>query len=858
MDQSNGITSEQARTLLLQYGYNEIRQQKKTTPLTIFIAQFNSLLVILLIFASFASFLLGDVLDGVFILLIVILNAILGFVQEYKAEKAISALKKMTTSTVRVIRDDKQQEIDSKLLVPSDVIELTEGDKIPADCRLVESIHLEVNEASLTGESLPVEKNAHQSDRNQLFLGTIIAKGRCKAEVSSTGMSTKFGKIAGTLSEIKEEDTLLQKKLNLLGKQLGIMGFTASLIVFCIGFITAHPFFEMLLTSISLAVAAVPEGLPAVLTITLAVGMQRMAKRRAILRKLSAIESLGGATIIATDKTGTLTRNQMRVVALYYDGKRSYLSDKKILLSNATFLQLLKAAVVCNNATLVYKHDHGTYDVLGDTTEGALLLLASDLSVDYSEVKHSGVLFEEYAFDPQLRLMSVGREEKNKKYMYSKGAPESIIPICSYYLNESGKNPLTDDVIQKLEQEYKLLAQKGLRVLAFSYKEISYKPTSRKQAESNHVFIGFTGIADPVRPEVEKAIQKAEAAGIKTVMITGDNELTANTVASEIGLIRENEEIITGSQFETLDDNQALDRMPAIRIFARTSPDMKYRIVQLLQKQGHIVAVTGDGVNDALALKQADIGVAMGIAGTDVAKEAADMIITDDNYATIVSAVEEGRTIFENIKSAVKYLIGCNIGEVIAVLVALLLGWPLILTPLQLLYINLVTDGLPAIALAVHPKHEGIMKHRPQMGKWIFNTVDFIWLMEVSLITAATTLIAFYLGNIFGNLELARTLAFTTIILVQQFILFNIWIKEDIFLIRKLSKNPIFLIAFLGPLVLQPFLLYIPLLSGIFKITSVSMIQLVFVLLLSSCILFSAQLRKFLLQKVRFNVSKPI
>ncbi len=817
MKQNVGLSDKQAQKLLTQYGFNEIVCKPRQTPLQIFLTQFTSLLVVLLIIASVASLFLGDLLDGIFILLIVILNGILGFIQEYKAEKTIAALKQMTVATVRVIRGGTEQKIDSKLLVPGDLVMLEEGDKIPADCELLESLHLEANEASLTGESMAVEKNTYEEEKKHVFLGTIVAKGRAKACVTATGMQTRFGQIAASLSQIKEEETPLQKKLDVLGKQLGILALGASGTVFIIGFFAKHPLIEMMLTSISLAVAAVPEGLPAVITITLAVGMQRMAREKAILRKLSSIEALGSATVIATDKTGTLTKNEMRVTKVWGD------ADK-----------ILTAGVICNNASLIFKHDHGTYDVLGDTTEGALLLLASDKGLKSEQVKQNGTLLEEFAFDPVLKMMTVVWESNKQKTIYTKGAPESVLKSCT----------LDAQSRQNVEKEFREYAKEGLRVIALAYKNVTHTPKTCQEAERDLTFIGFVGIADPPREEVKDAIAVAEAAGIRTIMITGDNELTANAIGTKIGLIKQNDEIITGSQFAKLSDEEALGRLNNIRIFARTTPDQKLRIVQLLQKMGHIVAVTGDGVNDALALKESNVGVAMGITGTDVAKEAADMIITDDNYATLVSAVEEGRTIFDNIKSAVKYLVGCNVGEVVAVLIGMLLGWPLILTPLQLLYINLVTDGLPAIALAVTPKYDGIMKRKPRTTKSIFSSLDGAWFLEVSILTAVTTLIAFWIGQRFGNLELARAMAFTTIILVQHFILLDVWTRDSSILKKNIFADKIFLVAFFGPLMLQPLLIYIPLLSGIFKITQVSLIQLVLVVALSAILLVSSEIRK--------------
>jgi Ca2+-transporting ATPase len=696
---------------------------------------------------------------------------------------------------------------------------------------LFESLHLEANEASLTGESMPVEKNAHDEDKKHIFLGTIIVKGRAKALVETTGMQTKFGGIAASLSNIAEEETPLQKKLDTLGKQLGGLALTASAIVFFIGYFSHQPLIEMILTSISLAVAAVPEGLPAVITITLAIGMQRMAKKKAILRKLSSIEALGSTTIIATDKTGTLTKNEMRVVSIWTHVKTEHAMH-----------ELLTTGVLCNNASLVYKEDHSSYDVLGDTTEGALLLLAADKGVDADQLKLNGSIVEEYAFDPTLKLMSVVWKNDGTLTIYTKGAPESVLATCSR---------LTAKEKETIEQSFQEYASQGLRVIALAQKTVRHVPKTRDDAESDLTFIGFVGIADPAREEVKDAIAIAQTAGIKTIMITGDNELTARAIGAKIGLLQKGDEVITGSQFSQLSDQKALERLPVIRIFARTTPDQKLRIVQLLQRMGHVVAVTGDGVNDAPAIKQSDVGVAMGITGTDVAKEASDMILTDDNYATLVTAVEEGRTIFDNIKAAIKYLVGCNIGEILAVVIGMLLGWPLILTPLQLLYINLVTDGLPAIALAVAPKHERIMQRKPRTRSNIFDRVDMVWFFEVSLLTAATTLVAFWLGQKTQQLEVARAFAFTTIILVQHFIFWDVRVRERSMFQGKLLKDTMFIFTFFTPLILQLFLLYVPFLSNIFHIAHISVTQLMLVILLSSTLLVFSEIRKAFLVRLK-------
>lgn len=844
-----GLTHAKAMHLLATFGRNEIVDRPRQTPVEIFLSQFTSFLVILLIVASIASLFLGDMLDGFFILLIVILNGILGFIQEYKAEKAIALLKKMTTSNVRVIRDGTEQMIDSKLLVPGDVIKIEDGDKIPADCRLLESLHLETNEASLTGESMPVEKNSKDGEKRLVYLGTIVAKGRATAEVVATGMRTRFGQIAASLSEIREEETPLEKKLNVLGKELGVLAIAASITVFLIGIITSHQFLEMILTSISLAVAAVPEGLPAVITITLAIGMQRMAKKRAILRRLSSIEALGSTTVIATDKTGTLTRNEMRVAKVWMGGTSYQSNDNVLTQDDPVFSELTTVGVVCNNASLIFRHDHGGFDVVGDTTEGALLLWAGDKGMVADRVKKHGKLLEEYAFDASLKLMTVVWRAKEGDHIFTKGAPEVVLDKSIAVMGKTKIQALSEAERAKIRESFRAFARQGYRIIALASRKTKGLPKSREDAEKNLVFLGFVGIADPARPEVKDAIAAARIAGIQTIMITGDNELTANAIASKIGLIRQGETVITGAQFEQMSDEQVLAAFDKIRIFARTTPSDKLRIVRLLQRKGHVVAVTGDGVNDAPALKQADIGVSMGITGTDVAKEASDMIITDDNYATIVTAVGEGRTIFDNIKSAVKYLVGCNIGEVLAVVAGMLFGWPLILTPLQLLYVNLVTDGMPAIALALAPKQEGIMKRKPVQTTGMFRASDVLWFLEVSLLTAGVTLIAFFLGYQTGDLLFARALAFTAIILAQHVILLDIRTRTYSVLKKNVFRDSVFLWTFAGPLVLQLAILYIPMLAQMFKVASIPVASLVQVVFLSSSLLVSSEIRKAILSR---------
>ncbi|OGK16891.1 hypothetical protein A2690_03445 [Candidatus Roizmanbacteria bacterium RIFCSPHIGHO2_01_FULL_39_12b] len=843
MDKTDGLSQTKAKQLLDQFGYNKIVSKPKQSLKEIFFSQFKSILIILLIAASVTSIFIGDLIDGVFILLIVVLNGVLGFVQEYKAEAAIAALKKMTVSSVRVVRDGREQETDASLLVPDDIIVLEEGDKVPADCMLLESIHLETNDAALTGESLPVGKDAKDKNNNLIFLGTVVVRGRAKAQVIHTGMNTRFGKIASSLSEIKDEETPLQKKIDVLGKQLGSIALFASAIVFVIGFISAYPFDEMILTSISLAVAAVPEGLPAVITITLAVGMQRMAKRRAILRKLSSIEGLGSTTIIATDKTGTLTKNEMRVDSIYFDSRVFKHNDQELKSDKETFNRLLSIGTICNNASLTLKVGSAHYDVIGDMTEGSILVFAADKGILSNKKKESGTLIDEFAFDPQKKIMSVVWKDTTDYHVYAKGAPESILDASTHILDNGKIKKVDSSKKREITDMFEKFARKGLRVIAFAYKDVKDMSISRNKAESGLIFVGVVGIADPPREEVKQAIRVARTAGIRTIMITGDNELTAKSIGEQIGLLERGDEVVTGKQFEDMNEVEINQKMDKIRIFARTTPEQKMRIVRILQGIGHVVAVTGDGVNDAPALKQADVGVAMGITGTDVAKEVSDMIVTDDNYASIVIAVEEGRTIYDNIKSSIKYLVGCNIGEVMAVLTGMLLGWPLILTPLQLLYVNLVTDGLPAVALAIAPKHEHIMKRSPRSGA-MFGRVDILWFIEVCSLTTIITLLSFHIGNLIGGIGAARTLAFTAIILTQHWILLDIRSKEKSFLQMNIFKDKFFITAFFLPLLIQPLLIYMPFLSLIFKVTAVMPSYIIMIIVLSLVLLVSSEIRK--------------
>lgn len=777
-----GLTQTQADEFLKQFGQNVISEPPKKNIVLKFFEQFNNFLTLLLIGAAVFSFFLKEPIDGGLIISIVILNAFFGLYQEAKAEESLKALKEMTITKVRVIRDGRQIEIDSKFLVPGDIVYLEEGIKVSADGKIIESINLEVNEAALTGESLSVFKKID----DEVFSGTIVSRGRGMMKVTKTGDQTKFGAIARNLSTITDGLTPLQKKLAGLTKFIGIGGIILSIAVFVISLLEGTGYFPAFLLAVSLAVAVVPEGLPAVMTITLAIGMKRMANKKAIVRKLSAIEALGSITLIATDKTGTLTTNKMQVKEIFVENER----NKELLILNG---------VLCSTASLVYIHDHGSWDVLGDPTEGALLYLAQKEGISIDEERKKWQLIEEKPFDSVTKMMTVVVQEKNlkskiqnPKITFSKGAPESIINVCK--LTASERN--------KIEKQVENWAKKGLRVLAFS--------TGAK-------FLGMVAIHDAPRLEAKESVLKTKSAGIKVVMITGDNEKTAEAVGVASGLIVEGDEILTGIQLEEYSDEELLKLLPKVKIFARTNPFQKHRIVSLYQRLGEIVAVTGDGVNDAIALKQADVGVAMGRVGTDVARETADMIITDDNFATIVTAIEEGRGIINNIKNAIKYLLSCNVSEAFALIIGLILGLPTLFYPIQLLYINLVTDGLPALMLSFSPKDSNLMRVSPQKEMELLRKRDQAYIGAVGAVGAFLVVISYFIFS-----ELGTTAAFSVLTIIQSFVFIDLWLSH-----RHIHQNfvhlikPLFVVAFSIPLILQLIILSHPFSAGLFKVRQV-------------------------------------
>ncbi|MBW3003000.1 calcium-translocating P-type ATPase, PMCA-type, partial [Candidatus Woesearchaeota archaeon] len=781
-----GLSSSEAKRRIKKYGYNKLKEEKKVSPFIIFLNQFKSVLIMILIGAVIISSYVGyheflreggalvsHMFDPIVIFVIVILNAIMGFQSEYKAERSIEALKKLTSLKATVIRNSKEMQIDSSEVVPGDILVLATGDKIPADSYLIEAVTLETLESALTGESTPVTKDvcvvkkgtAVADRKNIVFSGTIITKGRGKAVVISTGMNTEIGKIAKLIQEEERPETPLQKDLKHLGKWLGILTGIITAIVFFAGILTGKEYIEMFLASISLAVAAIPEGLPAVVTIALALGITRLTKKKSLIRKLPSVETLGSTTVICTDKTGTLTHNEMTVEKLYVNGKvievtgAGYDTTGKFSEDPKNFLRILEIGALCNDAAL--KKDK----VIGDPTEGALIVSAAKAKLVKESLDKKYPRVNEIPFDAKRKLMTTVHKKEGKFFAYTKGAPDELLKLCTKIEINGKIKKITKEDKNKILKINDRFARSALRVLGFAYKQSS----GAKTTESDLVFVGLQGMIDPPRQEAKAAIEKCRKAGIKLIIVTGDHAVTATAIGHQLGI---EGKTMTGQEIDKVKDLSKI--VEDIAIFARVSPEHKLRIVKALKKRHHVIAMTGDGVNDAPALKRADIGIAMGKTGTDVAKEASEMILMDDNFTNIVAAIEEGRNIYENIKKFVYYLLSSNMGEILTIFVGIMLELPLPLIAIQILWINLVTDGFPALALGVEPGEPDIMERKPRDPKEkIVNKHRTFLMIIIGIIMMTGTLAMFwsYLG--FKEVVYAQTIAFTTLMMFQMFNVIN-------------------------------------------------------------------------------------
>ena len=878
-DLSSGLTSEQAAERLQRFGRNQIEGKKGPSPLAIFLSQFEDFIIWVLIGAALVSGFLKEWVDAIAIIAIVILNAILGFVQEHKAEKSLAALKKLASPTSKVIRDGQRAVISSFELVPGDLIELEAGDNIPADSRLIwHTANFTAQEASLTGESTPVaktvaaleEKDVPLADRaNMVYMGTSTASGKAKAIVAETGMRTELGKIAGMIQEIKRDSTPLQQKLEQFGKWIVYLCFVLVGLIFVLGVLRGGKVIDMFLTAVSLAVAAIPEGLPAVVTIALALGVQRMVARHALIRKLPSVETLGCATVICSDKTGTLTKNEMTVQAVYtdvmlfkvtgigYEPKGGFLFDGKSI-NSADYPMLNKTllcGVLCNGAQLVSQDD--TFKIIGDPTEAAILAAAAKADIWKEKTEKDWQFVDEIPFDAERKKMTIIRRDSGKLVAFVKGAPDILLNDCTRIEQAGAVRNLTEGDIENVLNANDRLANDAMRVLGLAYKELDSGSTNYRAevVEKDLVFAGLVAMIDPPREEVKKAIADCKTAAIRTVMITGDHKNTAVAIARSLGFFGENSIAMTGEELDKLTDEQLSEKVKETVVYARVSPEHKLRVVRAWKGHNEVVAMTGDGVNDAPAVKEANIGVAMGITGTDVTKEVSDMIITDDNFASIVAAVEEGRGIYDNIKKFIHYLLSCNTGEVLVMFVSSLIGWPVPLLPIQILWVNLITDGLPALALGVDPIDPNVMKRspRPSSQSVVTKQTAMLMLAQGGFIAmcslAAFAFVLFVEGE---GLSRARTAAFVVLACSQLFHALNCRSQtESLFKIGVLTNKKLILAAVVSFL-LQMAVVYVPFFQTVFKTESLRFIDWVMVVALSSLPLWAMELIKIINKKFRF------
>ncbi|MBS0170940.1 MAG: cation-translocating P-type ATPase [Nitrospira sp.] len=789
VDLARGLSGQEAARRLSVHGRNELPDAPPPSPWHMLAAQFTNLIVWVLVGAAVVSGLLGEWIDAGAILAIVLLNGLLGFVQEYRAEQSLAALRTMAVTYARVLRDGTRLNLSSTELVPGDMIEVEAGDHVPADARLCHAAALRTQEAALTGESTPVEKLIGvlpdddlpvADQRNMLFMGTTVTGGKGRAVIVATGSATELGRIATLLTAMPVEPTPLQRRLEQFGHVLLVLSLGIVLVVFGLGVWRGEPLFSMFLTSVSLAVAAIPEGLPAIVTTTLALGVMRMVRRHALIRRLPAVETLGAATVICTDKTGTLTKNEMTVTQLAIDGLvmqvtgEGYTPTGEIVGGDpreGALRDVLRTALLCNGASLTQADDK--WAVVGDPTEGALLVAAGKGGWWKEELEQTQPLLGELPFDSERKMMTVVRRFEGRPVAYVKGAPDVLLGRCDEYVTQSGeRQPLTESVRHSILAINQQFAQQALRVVALAHRVLDQEPKvfEPEAVERRLCFLGLAAMKDPLRPEAKAAVDLCRSAGIATVMITGDHKETALAIAREAGFASEPTQALSGVELNALTDADLAARVRDLSVYARVSAAHKLRIVKAWRAQGAVVAMTGDGVNDAPAVREADIGIAMGLTGTDVTKDASDMVVIDDNFASIAAAVEEGRSIYANIRKSVHYLLSCNLSEILVMLGSTVLGWPLPLLPIHILWINLVTDGFPALALAVDPKDPDVMKRPPRDPKApLLDRQRFVTVCVQGAVMAAATLAVFgvALAIMKDELTFARTMTFTTLVLIQ-------------------------------------------------------------------------------------------
>ena len=865
---ATGLSQAEAQRRLAEYGPNELKKEKRASPIKLFLEQFTDILIVILLIATALSVAVGEIIDAVVIIAIVFATAILGFVEEFRSEKAVEALRKMTAPTAVVLRDGKEVKIPSSAIVPGDVVLLYTGDKVPADARILKSFNLKIDEASLTGESSPVNKNMElcqagvplNDRRNMVFTGTIVVYGRGEAVATSTGMNTEFGKIAKMVQMTEEEETPLEKRTQSIGKWIGILSVVICLGVAVIGIIEGRKIIDMILWGISLAVAAVPEALPAIVTGALAVGMYRMARVNTIVKRLPAVETLGCTSVICSDKTGTMTKGEMTVQRIYvvdqvikvtgigYDPEGEFLiENQKLDPKNGKLSTLLTAATLCNDAKLEKDTSTERWVIKGDPTEGALVVTAAKAGLWKQDLEKQQPRLGEIPFSSETkRMTTMHAAPSNKKIAYMKGAPEIVLSKCTKVLVNGKSSKLNDEDRTRILKVNEAMARQALRNLGFAFRELAESVnTCDEKIEKDFTFVGIMGMIDPPREEVKEAIYTCKKAGINVVMVTGDHKLTAVAVAKELNLLGENEEegkVLTGEELEKLSDDQLTSMVQNVVIYARVSPEHKMRIVKAWKAKGQIVAMTGDGVNDAPALKMSDIGVSMGITGTEVTKEASDMVLTDDNFASIVKAAKEGREIYDNIKKYLTYLLRCNVMEILVMFTAVVsvpylarvftpnadatfVGDATIaLTAAQLLWVNLTTDGLPAIALGIDPGDPDIMERKPRdPNESVFTRDVKLYLSLVPILMSSLLLFGYFFYKPWeGTAQLleARTQLLTAMILMElanaisaRSLKYPVW-KVGIF------KNKVLWYAVGSSFLLQLFVLYTPGINSAFNVSA--------------------------------------
>lgn len=908
VDMQQGLPWEEAWKRQAEVGRNELSEGKRVSPITLLLNQFKDFMVLVLLGATLISGLLGEYLDAITIIVIIVMNGILGFTQEFRAERSLRALKELSAPNANVWREGAVHQIPARDLVPGDIILLESGDRVPADVRFLETNGVYIEESALTGESVAVSKitTAISNDevplgdqRNLGFMGTMVSRGTAKAIVVRVGMSTEMGKIADLIQNTESMETPLQHRLEQLGKILIIVAIALTVLVVIAGIMHGQPPYAMFLAGVSLAVAAIPEGLPAIVTIALALGVQRMIKRKAIVRKLPSVETLGCASVICSDKTGTLTQNKMTVTHLWVGGDvlevtgDGYTPVGDIQLSgqstdalrNPSLNKLLHVSALCNNATLYEEKQElkrkkgkdgkdgvvSVWNIKGDPTEGALVVLSAKSGITQESLSEKYKRIAEFPFDSERKRMSVLVTSEHGRMACTKGAPDVLIQHCSYILWDGKVIPFTSTLKQKVISANEGMAKSALRVLGIAYKELKSNDRYEdyEDVENSLIFVGLTGMIDPPRKEVREAISKCRKAGIKTVMITGDHQTTAEAIAKQLGMIPANGVSMSGQQIAGLSDDELDAKVNDTYVYARVSPEHKLRIVKALQRKGHVVAMTGDGVNDAPAIKAADIGIAMGITGTDVSKEASSLILSDDNFSTIVAAIEEGRGIYENIRKFIRYLLASNVGEIMTMFIAMMAGLPLPLVPIQILWVNLVTDGLPAMALGVDQAEKDLMQHKPRSAKENIFARRLGWkIISRGILIGICTLGAFWLvlrvdPSDPGTLLKAQSVAFATLVMAQLIHVFDCRSSRSIFH-RNPFQNRYLVLAVLSSLILMLAVMYVEALQPIFKTVPLGWKDWILVLIAAGIPTFLMGLGSVLSPKrnknsrsVSYNSSKP-